>query len=782
MSHLLLVDDNADHLFLTRRALRGAGIETTGVQTAEAAIEAIQQQRFDMILLDHNLPGMKGAQLIASIRARGFDTPVVMVTGGGSEQLAVDALKSGALDYIVKTEGYLTSLAPRIQRAISQHQLEIENRKLESERQAAVAEANEHARRLKALQQASVRINGSLRPRDVRTQAVNQAAALLDTDMAAFFLLREDGLSLQIAASCNLSVSYADTLRVKVGEGAIGRAVLQGEPIALTDAITDERFKDFAEAARREGYRAVLAAPLLMRGDAQGGITVYDREPRAWKSEEIALLQTLAQNVVVAYENAQLYDRLRSRVTELTTLNRIVTSLTTSSDLGAALETVVSHLLQLFGAASGAILLRDPFTRAYRALGVGSADNQLRDALGEIYQADRYHQNNRQNGHRNDDLSESLAPKDDRQNGHQNDDLPRDASPADSRFNPLEDRELRFVPDILFETSLSDYHELANTFGFRALCSVPLIPQDEPIGALQLFFKRRRRLDQQERELLETVANAAAVAVQRGLLQDSLLRQEAERLALIESSRLKTEFISTVSHELRTPLASIEGYVKLILAGHCGPVAALQEEFLQTVDRNSRRLSSLVDDLLDVSRIESGTLALEREPVDLGAVVAECVQMIAPQAEARRMEIRQRIQPDLPTVSGDFRRLGEVVTNYLSNAIKYGTEGTPIEVSVEREDAVELRLVVVRVRDYGIGIAPEEMPNLFRKFYRVDNSSTRLAGGTGLGLAIAKHLVELHGGKVWAESEPGIGSVFSFSIPACVTRTEVDQHAEDTGY
>src|SRR5690348_7399540 len=133
MPHVLLVDDNEDHVFLTRRALRGAGMEASAVRTAEQAIDALRSQPFDMILLDHNLPGMKGSELIARVRAEGIETPVIMVTGGGSEQLAVDALKSGALDYIVKNEGYLTSLPPRVQRAIAQHRLELENRTLDLE-------------------------------------------------------------------------------------------------------------------------------------------------------------------------------------------------------------------------------------------------------------------------------------------------------------------------------------------------------------------------------------------------------------------------------------------------------------------------------------------------------------------------------------------------------------------------------------------------------------------------------------------------------------------------
>ena len=741
MPHLLLVDDNADHLFLTRRALRNSGIESTGVQTAEAALDALRGTSYDMILLDHNLPGMKGSELIAKIREMGIETPVVMVTGGGSEELAVDALKAGALDYIVKNEGYLSALPPRIHRAISQHQLDVANRKLEKQRQEAAAQANEHARRLKALQQASLKINSSLQPRDVRTQAVNQAAALLDSEKAAFFLLMEDDLSLRIVASQGLSVSFVDTARVPVGEGAIGIAVLQGEPVPVTDVTTDPRFTRFSDMARMEGYRAALAVPLLMRGDVQGGIAVLDERPREWEQEEIALLQTLAQNVAVAYENAQLYDRLASRVTELQMLNRIVVALTATTDLESALNTAVEYARQLLGAVAGCVTLQDAESRSYRLAGAEGLSEEFRQAIQKFHSL-------RVEG-------VSVAPD----------------------LRAISERKLQFLGDILAARSMETIWGACGKLGFRSIASVPLIPREEPIGALNLFFKRRRRLDRQEQEILETIGSTIAGALHRALLQENLLREEAERLALMESGRLKTEFISTVSHELRTPLTSIEGYVHLILHGHCGDVSPIQEEFLQTVARNSRRLSNLVDDLLDISRIESGTLSLEREPTDLPAVVKECVEMIRGQAEARKMDIQLHVEPEIPAVMGDFQRLGEVVTNFLSNAIKYGRDGQAVEVGVRLDSEEASPHVVVSVRDHGIGISKEEIPKLFRKFYRVDNSHTRTAGGTGLGLAISKHLVELHGGRIWLDSELGKGSSFSFSVPV----VEGDVDAKNNG-
>ena len=733
MPHLLLVDDNADHLFLTRRALRSAGIDSTGFETAESALDALRARQFDMIVVDHNLPGMKGAELISRIRALDIDTPVVMVTGGGSEQLAVDALKAGALDYIVKTDGYLTSLPPRIRRALAQHELEQANRQLEREREEAIAKASEHARRLRDLQQASLRINSSLQPRDVRTQAVNLAASLLDADMAAFFLLNEDGLSLRIVASRGLSVSYADTIRVPVGDGAVGWAVLHGEPAIVADVQADERTAAYVSTAKREGYRSILAAPLLMRGDVQGAITVYDQSGRTWEAEEVVLLQALAQNVAVAYENAQLYDRLATRVTELQTLNRIVTSLTISTDLQSALDSAVEHLAQLFSAAGGAIALKDSHSESYRIYGASSLSDSLRTALQTL---------------------------------HAMEDENPDEVPVSPDLRAIYERKLQFIPDITSDPHMQDFWETARVLEWRSVVSVPLIPSDEPIGALTLFFNRRRRIDRQERQILETVSNAVAVAVQRAVLQERLLQKEAQRLALAESSRLKTEFISTVSHELRTPLTSIEGYVNVILRGHCGEVPPLQAEFLEIVARNSLRLSNLVNDLLDISKIESGELNLDRQRVDLAKVVSDCVRMISPQAQAHQMHIRLRVSESVPPVMGDSERLGEVVTNLLSNAIKYSPDSAPIEVEVGDRNEDGQRGVVVSVRDHGIGITADDIPNLFRKFYRVDNSSTRTVGGTGLGLSISRHLVELHGGRIWVESEPRKGSAFHFSVPA----------------
>ncbi|GAB4273894.1 MAG: hypothetical protein Kow0056_01480 [Coriobacteriia bacterium] len=231
-----------------------------------------------------------------------------------------------------------------------------------------------------------------------------------------------------------------------------------------------------------------------------------------------------------------------------------------------------------------------------------------------------------------------------------------------------------------------------------------------------------------------------------------------------EATRVKNEFVSTVSHELRTPLTSIKGYVDLVLDGEAGELSDLQKEFLGIVKENSDRLVELINDLLDISRIESGRIQLKIEPVDLADVVADCMGALAALTARGDIELRVDIPDDLPRLAADRSRLGQVVTNLLSNAVKYSPGGGRVRVSARPE----LDSVVVSVSDEGIGISEEDQRKLFAKFFRVDSSHTQEIGGTGLGLAICKSIVELHGGRIWVESELGEGSTFSFSMPIAV--------------
>lgn len=229
-----------------------------------------------------------------------------------------------------------------------------------------------------------------------------------------------------------------------------------------------------------------------------------------------------------------------------------------------------------------------------------------------------------------------------------------------------------------------------------------------------------------------------------------------------EIDRMKTEFVSLVSHELRTPLTSIGGYVDLLIEGEVGDLTEEQREFLGIVRNNSRRLVALINDLLDVSRIDAGKAELNRTALDFGRVVGDLAASMQPALAAARQTLAVHLPPDLPDVMGDAGRVAQIMSNLVSNAHKYTPHGGHIRVSARAAGD----FVRIDVRDTGIGMTNDEQARLFQRFFRAKNRTTQEVGGTGLGLAITRSLVELHGGTITVSSEPGHGSTFSFTLPA----------------
>jgi PAS domain S-box-containing protein len=227
------------------------------------------------------------------------------------------------------------------------------------------------------------------------------------------------------------------------------------------------------------------------------------------------------------------------------------------------------------------------------------------------------------------------------------------------------------------------------------------------------------------------------------------------------ADRMKTEFIATASHELRTPLTSIRGYVDLLLLGTLGPLSQPQGDFLKVVKNNVARLVELIDDLLDISKADSGEIRLRREPVNVAEVLYEVGESLYSQFAERSISLAIDVQQELPALMADRKRLRQIAVNLVGNACKYTTTGGRVDVLL-RNGGDRLR---VDVRDTGVGIAESARPHIFTPFYRADNPLRDEVGGTGLGLSITKKLVELHGGEIWFETSEGHGTTFSFTLP-----------------
>lgn len=229
----------------------------------------------------------------------------------------------------------------------------------------------------------------------------------------------------------------------------------------------------------------------------------------------------------------------------------------------------------------------------------------------------------------------------------------------------------------------------------------------------------------------------------------------------VEAERSKTDFVSNVSHELRTPLTSIVGYTDLMLHPAVGPLNEQQSSFLAAIQENTQRLVTLINDLLDISRVESGRLQLEVVPVSLAEVIHAVADMIKPQCDKKNLQLHVSIDPRVGGVLGDKSRLIQVLTNLVSNACSY----TPVGGHITLALASSGDTARVDVTDTGIGISPEDQSKIFQRFYRVKGASQFDADGTGLGLSITKMLVEMHGGRVWVNSEVGKGSTFTVVLP-----------------
>lgn len=306
----------------------------------------------------------------------------------------------------------------------------------------------------------------------------------------------------------------------------------------------------------------------------------------------------------------------------------------------------------------------------------------------------------------------------------------------------IKEGEPLLIPDVRKDPR--HYHQADDTtkFSTRSILGVPLRVKDKIIGVLEVLNKiDDQEFTQNDVETLTILAAQAAIA--------------------IENARLfqQSDLLSEVVHELRTPLTSIRGYSKMLLLAE-GIDQEKKLEFTETIHREAGRLGQMINDFLDLARLESGRTHMAQEPVNMSEVISETLAVLQPQATERQISIALQVPETLPTIIGDPTRLKQVMVNLVSNAVKYNRDGGRVDIEA-KVGGDELN---VAVGDTGRGIAEEDLPHVFEKFYRIDDPEQQTKG-TGLGLSIAKHIVEVHGGTISVQSVRGEGSTFSFTLP-----------------
>ena len=317
------------------------------------------------------------------------------------------------------------------------------------------------------------------------------------------------------------------------------------------------------------------------------------------------------------------------------------------------------------------------------------------------------------------------------------------------------------IPDVLADPEY-DYIEGQKVGGYRALLGVPLMREGTAIGVLNIGRSAPRPFTAQQIELAETFADQAVIAIENVRLFDEI--QDKSR-QLEEASQHKSQFLANMSHELRTPLNAILGYTELMADGAYGEPSEKMLGILKRLEANGKHLLGLINDVLDLSKIEAGQLVLELSDYCVQDIAQTVRSTLEPLAADKKLAFKLELAPELPPGHGDGRRLTQVLINLVGNAIKF-TDAGEVAIKAEANDGS----FHVSVCDTGPGISAADQAKLFQEFQQADNAITKKKGGTGLGLAISKRIIEMHGGKIWVQSQPGQGSTFTFTLPVVVER------------
>jgi GAF domain-containing protein/HAMP domain-containing protein len=498
-------------------------------------------------------------------------------------------------------------------------------------------------------------------------------------------------------------------------------------PCVVADVDTDPRVSDnMRRTAPLRGYRSVVMVPML-RDDRVIGLIAVTRGPAGgFSADEVDLLQTFADQAVIAIENVRLFTELQARTADLTrsvgeleALGEVGRAISSTLDMERVLATIVSRANALAGTDGGAIFEFDEATRQFHLHATDKFPDEFVAALRAtplVY-------------------GEGAVGR------------------AAAERQPVQ------IGDV---TSAEAYESRARDFvlrsGYRSLLAVPLLSEDEVVGVLVVNRRVPGEFPPRTIELLRTFGAQSALAIQNARLFREI---EGKSRELEAANRHKDEFLASMSHELRTPLNAVIGFSEVLLEKMFGEVNDKQEEYLNDILASGRHLLSLINDILDLAKIEAGRMEIDVEEFDLAPAIDNALVLIRERATRKGLALDTRLAPGLGSVRGDQRKIKQVLVNLLSNAVKFTPEGGRIEVAATRVDGH----VEVSVIDTGIGIASEDHEAVFEEFRQVGTDYAKKHEGTGLGLALSRKFVELHGGRIWLKSRPGEGSTFTFTIP-----------------
>ena len=563
-------------------------------------------------------------------------------------------------------------------------------------------------------------------PTDVQPvfDAVAASAVRLCDAGSATILIRDDDAVLPRAVFGPLEAPTGQR-QVLTRGWVTGRAVLEGRTIHVADlsAVPDDEYPEGKEMALRYGHRATLVVPLLRERIAIGAILVRRTEARSFSDKQVALLQTFADQAVIAIENVRLFTELQQRTQDLSqslgevrALSEVTQAVGSSLDLRQVLDTIMRNAVTLAGCDACAVFEYQPGGRGV----TGVASHNLSASFLETI--------------------ESMAIDQARGVIRRASDLGR----------PFQYSDLADAPD--FALADATLHE-----GFRALLVIPMGSAGVTRGLI-LYRRTPGAFAERTVELLTALANQSRIAIENARLFQEI---EEKGRQLEVANQHKSEFLANMSHELRTPLNAVIGFSEVLLERMFGDLNEKQAEYLDDILGSGRHLLSLINDILDLSKIEAGRMELEMTRFDLPLAIDNALTLVRERALRHGVALGVDVDPRLGEIAGDERKVKQVLLNLLSNAVKFTPEGGRVQIDASLANGH----VEIAVTDTGIGIAPEDQEAIFEEFRQVGGDYARKREGTGLGLTLARRFVELHGGRIWVKSAVGQGSTFTFALP-----------------
>jgi signal transduction histidine kinase len=538
------------------------------------------------------------------------------------------------------------------------------------------------------------------------------------------FIFRFDGELLRMAVAYNAPQQLKDFRSqnpIRPGrDSASGRAALERRTVLIPDVLTNPEYSYGAKVF--EKMRTILSVPIL-KGDALLGVVgIYTlEEVRPFTEKQIALVETFADQAAIAIDNVRLLDELRQSLEQQTATADMLKLISRSTfDLKSVLNTLVESAARLCAADITTISReKDGHYHVVAAYGFSPG-------LQDYYET-----------------------------------MPMDQGRGSLFGRILLERKPVQIVDVLADPEYA-MRELQKRAGFRTVLGVPLLRDGVPIGLLSVNRTTVRPFTDKQIEFVTAFADQAAIAIENVRLFDEI--QEKSR-QLEVASQHKSQFLANMSHELRTPLNAILGYTELMADGAYGEPSEKMLGVLRRLESNGRHLLGLINDVLDLSKIEAGQLVLELSDYSIQDIAQTVRSTLEPLASDKKLAFKVEVAPELPPGRGDGRRLTQVLINLIGNAIKL-TDAGEVAIKAEANNGA----FHVSVRDTGPGISAADQAKLFQEFQQADNAITRKKGGTGLGLAISKRIVEMHGGNIWVESQVGRGSTFAFTLPVIVER------------